>query len=123
MLFIKKNSLLTTVAIGFSLLSACGFDPTSEEFDRVRFGELQKTDCPTMATLGTKKVIVGKKNKETYDSILARCQKLQSMSFEQYRDVARVARETGEWDLGLPPPAEPTNNTTTVTTAQETPSK
>lgn len=123
MLFIRKNSLLASTSIGLSLLSACGFDPTSEEYDRLRYGELQKTDCATMATLGTKKVIVGKKNTETYDSILARCQKLQGMNFEQYRDAARVARETGEWDLGLPPAVAPTSEATTTATAQESLSK
>lgn len=122
MLFKKQNGFFAAT-LGLSLLSGCGFDPTSEDYDRVRYGELQKTDCATMATLGTKKVIVGKKNTETYDSIFARCQKLQSMNFDQYRDAARVARETGAWDLGLPPAAAPTNNTATPTTAQESPSK
>lgn len=115
----KSNNRLAAAAVGLSLLGACGFDPTSEEYDRVRYDQLQKTDCATMATLGTKKIIVGKKNKETYDSILARCQKLQSMNFEQYRDAARVARETGEWDLGLPPAVPPTSDATATTNAAQ----
>jgi hypothetical protein len=86
------------------LLTACGFDPTDEKYDRVRYDELRKTDCREMASLGAKRFIAGKSG-ETYESILARCEKMKALSFDEYRTGSKQARETGKWPFEAPPSA------------------
>lgn len=87
------RALIPAAAI---FLTACGFDPSSAEYDERRYKELQKADCREVASLGAKRFISGKSG-ETYESILERCQKMQAMSFEDYRSAAEQARSTGVW--------------------------
>lgn len=86
------------------LLAACGFDPTSPEYDQRRYTELQRADCREVASLGAKPFISGKSG-ETYESVLERCKKMQAMSFEQYQAAADRARSTGVWTFEEADPA------------------
>lgn len=79
-----------------AVLTACGFDPTSPEYDQRRYTELQRADCREIASLGAKPFISGKAG-ETYESVLERCKSMQAMSFDQYRAAADRARATGVW--------------------------
>lgn len=85
-------SLVTALA---TITSGCGFDPTAEEYDRLRFDELQKSDCNTMADMGSRRMFKAKDSKETYETILERCRKMQAMSFDEYRATATKARSDG----------------------------
>lgn len=90
----RRIGLLAGAAV--LLLSGCGFDPTSPEYDERRYTELQRADCREIASLGSKPFISGKAG-ETYESVLERCQKMQALSFDQYRAAADRARATGVW--------------------------
>lgn len=85
-------------------MAACGFDPTSPEYDQRRYTELQRADCREVASLGAKPFISGKSG-ETYESVLERCKKMQAMSFEQYQAAADRARSTGVWTFEAADPA------------------
>lgn len=82
-------------------LAACGFDPTSPEYDQRRYTELQRADCREVASLGAKPFISGKSG-ETYESVLERCKKMQAMTFEQYQAAADRARRSGVWTFDEP---------------------
>lgn len=90
---LRRLLLLVAVTI---VLTACGFDPTSPEYDQRRYTELQRADCREVASLGAKPFISGKSG-ETYESVLERCQRMQAMSFEQYQAAADRARASGVW--------------------------
>ncbi len=79
------------------LVAGCGFDPTSAEYDQVRYEQLQKTNCEQMASFASTKL--ASDNPQSYEDVLDRCQKMQALNFEEYRIAAQRARESGEWEL------------------------
>ena len=86
-------------AIGCLVLSGCGFDPASPEYDETRYKELQKSNCEQIASVGASKLI-SKEGKDE-DEIKARCEKMKSLTLEQYKRAAEYARNNaqGLWDL------------------------
>lgn len=98
-----RPSWLLALTTATLLVVGCGFDPTSAEYDRLRYDELQKVDCANMANLGMRRIFKSKDSNETYDSILQRCRHMQAMSFDDYRAASQKAREEGKFEQ--PPPA------------------
>lgn len=91
----RQYRLISLVTALAAITSGCGFDPTAEEYDRLRFDELQKSDCNTLADMGSRRMFKAKDSKETYETILERCRKMQAMSFDEYRATATKARTDG----------------------------
>ena len=84
-----------TVAV---VVPGCGFDPMAEKYDRVRYEELQKTDCANMAALAASRFVVKDETPDP-EAYRANCERLQALTFEQYQRVAQNARDTGVWDV------------------------
>lgn len=91
-----KIKIISAIAIA-PLLAHCGFEPTSAEYDQLRYDQLQKADCPQIAKLGSKELIV--ERPDEYTEVLARCEQMQALSFEDYQRASSYAREHGEWDV------------------------
>lgn len=95
------------LALATAALLGCGFDPTSAEYDRLRYDELQKVDCANMANLGVRRIFKSKDSTETYDTILQRCRHMQAMSFDDYRAASQKAREEGKFEQPPSPAVTP----------------
>jgi hypothetical protein len=94
----SRHLLLSFYAFSAIALTACGFDPSSAEFDERRYNELQKADCQQMSSVGSSKLI-SKEGKDKGE-ILARCEKMKSLSLEEYKRAAEYARNNdGVWDF------------------------
>ena len=89
------------ITLGFltaSLLAGCGFDPASPEYDETRYKELQRTDCDTIASVGSSKLI-SKEGKDE-NEIRERCEKMKALTLDEYKRAANYARNNnGIWDL------------------------
>jgi hypothetical protein len=92
-----RAALLPGIIVAGIQLAACDFNPASEEYDQVRYEELQKTNCNDIASFAATS-LMGKKP-EDEDEILERCRKMKALTFTEYKLAAQHARETGEWDL------------------------
>ena len=89
---------VTPIVVSTLLITACGFDPASSEYDEMRYHELQKASCEEMSAMGASKLISREgKNK---DEIFERCKKMKALTLEQYKYAATQARQNGgDWDL------------------------
>lgn len=80
-----------------SITSACGFNQNDAKYDQLRYEKLQESNCEELAKIASAPFVV--KKPEKYEVLLARCQRLKALSFEDYKRVAEHARTAGEWDV------------------------
>lgn len=90
--------IFASISLICLVLSGCGFDPASPEYDELRYKELQKSNCDQIASVGSSKLI-SKEGKDK-DEIRERCEKMKSLTLDQYKRAAEHARSNdGIWDL------------------------
>ncbi len=77
--------------------TGCGVDRNAAEYDERRYKELQKSHCSEMASLLAKPLLT--EEPQEFDDVVARCEALKSLTFEQYKRFAEHGRATGNWDV------------------------
>ena len=96
-MFSRNYTPILPIAICITL-TGCGFDPASPEYDERRYHELQKADCGQISSVGSSKLI--HKEGKDKDEIFERCEKMKTLTLEQYKYAAEHARNNdGIWDL------------------------